>query len=162
MNVGKRLGRPGSRLGEKTLVFPHKSPTMLPPGLCTQVLPSSHELALPRWGFSHLGRQTEFERIPRPRKYFGSIRPVTLHRPFSHSDSLRNHRIRSSPIAMYVSIFLDEAHRFPVARNLGEALFRKHIGCVFCSARGPVCASSPYHPVSLVVLCVVLRIWWDP
>jgi hypothetical protein len=25
-------------------------------------------LALPRWGFSHLGRQTERERIPNPRK----------------------------------------------------------------------------------------------
>jgi len=37
---------------------------MLPPGLCTQVT----KLALPRWGFSHLGRQTERERIPNPRK----------------------------------------------------------------------------------------------
>ena len=40
---------------------------MLPPGLCRQVL--THNTArLPRWGFSHLGRQTERERIPNPRK----------------------------------------------------------------------------------------------
>jgi hypothetical protein len=39
---------------------------MLAPGLCI----ASHKPALPRWGFSHLGRQTERERIPKPRKKF--------------------------------------------------------------------------------------------
>ena len=32
---------------------------------------TSHQLVLTRWGFSHLGRQTERERIPRPRKNLG-------------------------------------------------------------------------------------------
>jgi hypothetical protein len=57
------LGRPGSQLKEKTLVFPQESPTMLPLGLSAP----AHKLALPLWGFSHLGRQTERERIPKPR-----------------------------------------------------------------------------------------------
>ena len=39
---------------------------MLPPGL----VQTGHKPALPRWGFSHLGRQTECERIPSPAKYF--------------------------------------------------------------------------------------------
>jgi hypothetical protein len=48
---------------EKTLVFPHESHRMLPPGLVQR----SRKAVLPRWGFSHLGRQTEYEKILRPR-----------------------------------------------------------------------------------------------
>ena len=77
-----------------------------------------------------------------------------------HSALVRNWHIRSSPVTVCASIFLDEAHMLPVARNLAEAIFCKHIGCVFCSVRGLVCASSLYHPVSLVVLCVFVRILW--
>jgi hypothetical protein len=39
---------------------------MLPLGLSAP----AHKLALPLWGFSHLGRQTERERIPKPRCNF--------------------------------------------------------------------------------------------
>lgn len=39
---------------------------MLPLGLSAPV----HKLALPLWGFSHLGRQTERERIPNPASNF--------------------------------------------------------------------------------------------
>jgi len=39
---------------------------MLAPGYSAQ----ASSLALPLWGFSHLGRQTEIEKIPRPRNLF--------------------------------------------------------------------------------------------
>jgi hypothetical protein len=40
-------------------------------------------LAWLRWGFSHLGRQTESKKIPNPRKmFFRANRPMSpLHRP---------------------------------------------------------------------------------
>src|SRR5437899_5303300 len=41
------------------------------------VVQTSHKLALPRWGFSHLGRQTECESIPRPRKMLDQSAGVT-------------------------------------------------------------------------------------
>lgn len=60
-------------------MFPHESPRMLAPGLCI----ASHKPALPRWGFSHLGRQTERERIPKPRKKFLiKLGQPLLHWPF--------------------------------------------------------------------------------
>jgi len=69
----ERLGRPRLRQREKTLEFPHESPTMLAPGYSAQAF----SLALPLWGFSHLGRQTEIEKIPRPRNLFPTQAGVT-------------------------------------------------------------------------------------
>jgi len=64
-------------------VFPHESPKMLAPGLCI----ASQKPALPRWGFSHLGRQTERERIPKPRKNFRiKISQALLALAIPHSD----------------------------------------------------------------------------
>jgi len=60
---GSGWGGPVHDQREKTLVFPHESHRMLPPGLCRM----GHKPVLLRWGFSHLGRQTECERIPKPR-----------------------------------------------------------------------------------------------
>jgi len=60
---GSGWGGPVHDQREKTLVFAHESHRMLPPGLVQK----SRKAALPRWGFSHLGRQTEYEKIPRPR-----------------------------------------------------------------------------------------------
>jgi len=56
---------PAHDLREKTLVFPRESSHNAAAG----VEHASDEPALPRWGLSHLGRQTECERIPRPRKF---------------------------------------------------------------------------------------------
>src|SRR3954452_17621624 len=62
--IGIGLGRPGSQImGENTLSFPRNRLQCLPLGLSAQAL----KLALPLWGFPHLGRQTERERIPKPR-----------------------------------------------------------------------------------------------
>src|SRR5437868_15407391 len=61
-----------TRVG-KHLCFPRNRIKYCRRGCADKLAPTSHELVLPRWGFSHLGRQTECERIPRPRKIFGSI-----------------------------------------------------------------------------------------
>jgi len=87
MDVGNRLGRPGSRQREKTLVFPRESPTMLAPGFraghaCTSA-----------WGFSHLGRQTESEKIPRPRNLCLEISSIT-----SALGQLHLRELRTSPL----------------------------------------------------------------
>src|ERR1700686_1942886 len=77
--VEKRLGRPGSRSARKNTCVSARIAYNAAAG----VVQTSHKLALPRWGFSHLGRQTECERIPRPRKILESIRPASpLRRPY--------------------------------------------------------------------------------
>src|SRR5581483_6443338 len=65
--IPERFGMVGAArfaiAGEKLLSFPGNRLQCLPLGLSAQ----AHKLALPLWGFSHLGRQTERERIPKPR-----------------------------------------------------------------------------------------------
>src|SRR5215469_11166943 len=58
--VGNRLGRPASRLPENTCVSARIAYNR------GAGVKQSQKLALPLWGFAHLGRQTECERVPKP------------------------------------------------------------------------------------------------
>ena len=62
--------------------------------------------ALPRWGFSHLGRQTECERIPRPRKYQINSDQRHLCASRTNSESLRIRPCGSSQCLRISSYFL--------------------------------------------------------
>jgi hypothetical protein len=57
---GNGWGGPVHDFREKTLVFCRESPTIQPLGFNGQ---AARPVAL-YWGFSHLGRQTESEKIP--------------------------------------------------------------------------------------------------
>jgi hypothetical protein len=59
------LGGPVHDFREKTFMFCRESPTMQPLGFSGQ---AARPVALCTGGFSHLGRQTEREKIPSPRK----------------------------------------------------------------------------------------------
>jgi hypothetical protein len=87
---------------------------MLPLGLSAP----AHKLALPLWGFSHLGRQTERERIPKPRYYFFSKTKVT---------SAWSHLVHSRDTQVVRRKFLRDSVRFDdpvspaVARNPNQS-----------------------------------------
>jgi len=103
-------GGPVRDIARKPLVFLRESPTMLPPGYSAQAL----SLALPLWGFSHLGRQTEIEKIPRPRNLFPIEAGVTSAPARSHFGDLRRLPVRSSRAFALPTCLFDDEQRAPV------------------------------------------------
>lgn len=77
---------------------------------------ASQKLALHVWGFSHLGRQTERERIPRPRLMF----TARTHRLSGHgaaSDTQEPRLKFPASLSFFADIVLDADAPRPVARN---------------------------------------------
>ena len=104
---------------------------------CRRGCADKRKPALPQWGFSHLGRQTECERIPRPRKIFRltSDRRHLCAGPSRLFDGLRIRPDRSSIWFALSSYFLDEACDFPVAKKPANSLAQEGTSCV-CFVRG--------------------------
>jgi hypothetical protein len=117
-------GGPTRDQRKKTLVFPHESPKMHALGLSD----TGHNPVSPRWGFSHLGRQTECERIPKPRKDFATnIQPASpLRRLSSLLVITLLPRPKFLPSAMLIDIFLDSEKIFRVAKPAREFILREH------------------------------------
>jgi len=78
-------------------------------------------LAWLRWGFSHLGRQTESKKIPNPRKmFFRANRPMSpLHRPVRSLWSCTHLPLSKFPeiVSSLGFVFLDAPVAAPIARK---------------------------------------------
>src|ERR1700693_2508978 len=76
---GNGWGGPAHDQREKTLVFPHEWPTMLPPGLCRQVT----SLSCRDGGFLTWAAKPSVRESPDPARILESIRPASpLRRPY--------------------------------------------------------------------------------
>jgi len=111
-------------------VFRRESPTMLPPGLSAK----APKPAPPLWGFSHLGRQTECERIPRPRNrcwiYFGQITPAgRLLVPRNTCFP----RLKFPSLLLSCCSYLDDVWMLPVAKLWMHSINAvRNMGAMFC------------------------------
>jgi|ERR1700722_2724005 len=83
--------------------------------------PQAHSLRCRRWGLSHPGRQTEREKIPRPRELFLGQRhlcasPFTSQNPFTSQRELRRFHSESSIHSFRVHVAFDEGREAWVAK----------------------------------------------
>jgi hypothetical protein len=120
--VGERLGRPGSRLARENIGVL----SQIAYNASVGVQQTSRKAGRCAWGFCHLGRQTESERIPNPAK--SHVRKISANfSPLAYFTTTQMLCRKFPAVRCFLETFdhacMDEVSALPVARKQSEIHF---------------------------------------